>query len=463
MAAEVLGPAGRELLGHGGDPAPSARAESSLTTAGGAAGALFEACTNLLRPPRLSARERAEQRQTCLWLAEVAALREGAIGRLCRRFGGMASLVTQPRETIAAELVRLSRRSRVAQPAPSDHADWEPQEAASRGEGAAWEALLADPGHGARATGSGLVVTYVDELYPQRLRRLYDPPPAIYVAGASAADALGALSTGQLVGIVGARSPSPYGREMAAALAADLARAGVVVVSGLALGIDASAQECAIRAARHERPATVGVLGCGIDVVYPRGNARLFATVLARGLIISEFYWGLPARRWRFPARNRVIAGLCDALVVVEGSTRSGALTTAGFMNDINGNVLAVPGEAGRRLSAGPHKMLRECYAAICESADDVLMLLSRTASGAPVSDGAAPTAAASAPSEAAELVLDLLDAAELSLNEVAAAAGLALPAAAALLAGLELDGLIRLRTGGRYGLVRGSRRRGAS
>jgi len=144
--------------------------------------------------------------------------------------------------------------------------------------------------------------------YPERLRRLYDPPPALYVHGAGVPESLHALNAGPVVGVVGARGPSAYGREMATSIATDLARAGVVVVSGLAMGIDAVAQQAALRAARHGRPATVGVLGCGVDVVYPRCNARLFAGVLARGLLLSEFVWGLRARAWRFPARNRVIA-----------------------------------------------------------------------------------------------------------------------------------------------------------
>ena len=130
-----------------------------------------------------------------------------------------------------------------------------------------------------------------------------------------------------VVAVVGARRPSPYGLEIATGIAADLARLGAVIVSGMALGIDAAAQAEALRvAAGSEAPATVGVLGCGADVVYPRANAGLFTAVERRGLLLSEFWWGVPARAWRFPARNRVIAGISDAVVIVEGSERSGSL-----------------------------------------------------------------------------------------------------------------------------------------
>jgi DNA processing protein len=261
------------------------------------------------------------------------------------------------------------------------------------------------------------------------------------------------LLTGPVVGVVGARGPSAYGREMATAIATDLARAGVVVVSGLAMGIDAVAQQAALRAARHARSATVGILGCGVDVVYPQCNARLFAGVLARGLLVSEFVWGLRPRAWRFPARNRIIAGLCDALVVVEGSEHSGALITADFMNELNGNVLAVPGEAGRRLFAGPHKILRE-YGHLCESAADVLGMLQLGSAIQP----AVGTAYAPGIGADAQRALALLDSGERTPDEIAAAAGVSVSTAAGLLSRLEVEGFVQMAVGGRYRLVRGRR-----
>jgi DNA processing protein len=390
----------------------------------------------------------AEQRRTCLWLAEVASVRPGVVQRLCTRFDGLSGAIAQPRERLAEEL-RRGARCAGTQASTGVQEDEDPAEAA------AYQALLAGAAKGPRGHGPGVCVAYVDVEYPERLRRLYDPPPALCVQGAGLPESLRGLATGPVVGVVGARGPSAYGREMAAAIATDLARAGVVVVSGLAMGIDAVAQQAALRAARHAGPATVGVLGCGVDVVYPRCNARLFAGVLARGLLLSEFVWGLHARAWRFPARNRVIAGLCDALVVVEGAERSGALITAGFMNDLNGNVLAVPGEAGRRLSAGPHKILRD-HGYLCESAADVFALLHMQ----PVACAAATPVAVPGAGADAQQVLALLDSGERTADEFAAVAQVPVSAAAGLLSRLELEGLVQMSAGGRYRLVRGRRPR---
>ncbi len=221
-----------------------------------------------------------------------------------------------------------------------------------------------------------LVVAWTDALYPDQLRDLGDPPLCLFVrGGADAATArarLSAIVDAPLVSVVGTRAPSPYGEEMARTIAADLASAGVVVVSGLAMGIDAIAQTAAVEAAAPPSPATVAVLGCGADVVYPRRNARLYAGVAREGLIVSEFTWGVPARGWRFPARNRVMAALGRAVVLVEGAERSGARITAEFGAELGRDVLCVPGEAGRRLSEAPNRLLRD-GARICESAADVL------------------------------------------------------------------------------------------
>ena len=133
-----------------------------------------------------------------------------------------------------------------------------------------------------------------------------------------------------LVAVVGTRRPSPYGLDMARGIAGGLARAGLIVVSGMALGVDAAAQKAAVDAGVALDPVTVAVLGCGADVVYPRSNANLYARIVRSGLVVSEFAWGLPARAWRFPARNRVMAALGRAVVLVEGAERSGARSPQG-------------------------------------------------------------------------------------------------------------------------------------
>jgi DNA processing protein len=181
-----------------------------------------------------------------------------------------------------------------------------------------------------------------DQCFPQRLSTIHDPPPGLFVRGPAPLSLVDAPT----VAIVGARACSAYGSEVAAQLARDLTRAGAVVISGLARGIDAQAHRGALEAG-----PTVAVLGCGIDRDYPRAHATLAAEIAATGLIVSEYAPGVEPAPWRFPARNRIVAGLADATVVVEARERSGALITADLALDEGREVLAVPGEITRKRS----------------------------------------------------------------------------------------------------------------
>jgi DNA processing protein len=204
-----------------------------------------------------------------------------------------------------------------------------------------------------------------DPRYPPLLSQLHDPPAQVYVRGAS--DALAAPA----VAIVGARSCSPYGAQVARDLGRELATAGVVVVSGLARGIDGEAHRGALAGAGR----TIAVLGCGIDRDYPRSHAELAQRIRESGAVISEYPPGVEPAPWRFPARNRVIAGLCLATVVVEARERSGALITADFALELGRDVFAVPGEITSALSAGTNDLLRQGAAPLL-SARDVLGIL---------------------------------------------------------------------------------------
>jgi DNA processing protein len=311
------------------------------------------------------------------------------------------------------------------------------------------------------------VVAWCDPLYPPALRQLSDPPLCLFVR-ADAADAeiggrLQALCGAHTVAVVGTRAPSPYGRDMAALLGADLTTQGLLVVSGLAMGVDAEAQAAALRAAHGaRRPATVAVLGCGADVVYPSANARIFAAVAAEGLLVSEFAWGVPARSWRFPARNRVMAALSRGVIVVEGAARSGARITADFALDLGREVLAVPGEAGKRLTQAPHHYLRN-GAPICESAADAVRAIASVrlpeAEGiAGDLDPALVERLLEAGSDNGRLagVLRVLERGAMSADQVAAVCRLRVPEASALLSELEVDGLVSVQPGGVYRLRRG-------
>lgn len=197
------------------------------------------------------------------------------------------------------------------------------------------------------AKGLG-VVTLADEGYPQRLRSTPDPPPALFLSGT--------IPTTAAVAVVGSRKASATGIEAARALGRELAGRGVCVVSGLALGVDAAAHEGAVEGGGP----TVGVLGCGIDVVYPENNSGLFDAVRGNGAVVSEYYLGEAPLAWRFPARNRIIAGLAEAVVVVEAPERSGALITARHALDAGRDVWAVPGPPGVRECRGSNRLIAD-------------------------------------------------------------------------------------------------------
>ena len=421
-------------------------------------------------------------RELCVWLGTLASWRGGLVGRLVEEYGSIGAVLARPLPELRAFLrprrrPAEARRSGETRPpgtplgpaagegpadagADDDHAE---QAEESRAFG---EVLAATPAScTATAPAPGrLEVAWSDALYPPALRRLVDPPFCLFVA-ARASDAViagrlevlaGALS----VAVVGTRGPSPYGAEMAALLGRDLVLRGIVVVSGLALGVDAFAQGSALRAGAGAGLPTVAVLGSGADVVYPRSNRRLYLGVLEQGLVVSEFAWGVPARRWRFPARNRVMAGLTRAVVVVEGSARSGARITAGFAEDVGSDVLAVPGEAGRKLTQAPHALLRN-GAALCESADDVVRAVTGVKLDPELLAGDAGAEVVARLLEARSddgrlaAVLRALDGGLVTVDDVAAACGLLAPQAAALLTELEVEGLASLSGPGAYRLRR--------
>jgi DNA processing protein len=198
--------------------------------------------------------------------------------------------------------------------------------------------------------------------FPPLLRAIHDPPPGLFLRGAAESD----LLSRPAVAVVGARACSGYGASVARSLGRDLAAAGLVVVSGLARGIDAEAHRGALETAG----ATVAVLGCGIDRDYPASHAELARRVADAGLIVSEYAPGVEPAPWRFPARNRIVAGLCAATVVVEARERSGALITTDLALEEGREVFTVPGEITSALSAGTNALLKLGAAALTSAAD---------------------------------------------------------------------------------------------
>lgn len=191
-----------------------------------------------------------------------------------------------------------------------------------------------------------------DELeYPKRLLEIYDPPPLLYFRGDP-----GVLSR-HSIAIVGTRRPTPYGNQMAERLARDLAERGLVIVSGLARGIDSSAHKGACAAARG---ATIGVLGNGMDIIYPKENKKLFEQVAQRGALITEFPLGFYPAPENFPVRNRIVAGMPLGVVVVEGAQYSGSLITARLAMEFSREVYGVPGNATQPTSFAPNQLIKQ-------------------------------------------------------------------------------------------------------
>jgi DNA processing protein len=259
--------------------------------------------------------------------------------------------------------------------------------------------------------------------FPPLLAAIHDPPPGLFVRGVGPSE----LLTRTAVAVVGARSCSPYGSQVARACARELAAAGLVVISGLARGIDGEAHRGALEAGG----ITIAVLGCGVDRDYPASHRELAGRICERGLVVSEYAPGVEPAPWRFPARNRIVAGLARAAVVVEARERSGALITADFALEQGREVFAVPGEITSTLSAGTNALLG-LGAAPYTSPQDVLDAL-----GIEALKPAAPELGADA-----ERVLARLREFAGGADELQRSTGLGAAALAAALTELELAGV---------------------
>jgi DNA processing protein len=275
-------------------------------------------------------------------------------------------------------------------------------------------------------------IAWSDPAYPAALTTIPDPPPVLWTRGCSGA--LSALS----VAIVGSRAATPYALSVAAQLAGDLAARGVVVVSGLARGVDSAAHRGALAAGG----ITVAVLGSGVDVIYPREHAALAAEIDVRGAVISELVPGTPPTPFFFPLRNRIISGLSRAVVVVEANQKSGSLITARCALDQGRDVLAVPGNVLTGRNRGAHALLRD-GAKIVESADDILEELGWCAQNA---------ADVRTPAPCADPVLACLMPGEpCDLDAIADRSGLGPTTLLPRLFELEMQGAIARVGGGRF------------
>jgi DNA processing protein len=283
-------------------------------------------------------------------------------------------------------------------------------------------------------------VAWGDARYPPLVAQIFDPPLVLWVRGS--VDALSAT----LVAIVGSRAASPYGEETAARLAGELASCGLAIASGLARGIDASAHRGALAAGG----LTVGVLGCGADVVYPPEHAALAGDVVRHGAIVSEYPPGTPPLPGHFPRRNRIISALSRGVLVVEARRKSGALITANCALEQGRDVMAVPGSVQSERHRGSHMLLKG-GAALVENAADVLQALNLPG-GANLCAQPSARDLGVAGALHVDPLLALMDAGEAyDLDTLAQASGSDVVALLPRLLELELQGSVRRAPGGRF------------
>jgi len=212
------------------------------------------------------------------------------------------------------------------------------------------------------------VLTWEDETYPRRLYATAAPPPVLYIRGELIEE------DDLAVAVVGTRKMTPYGRQVAEELAEFLSRNSITVVSGLARGVDAAAHRAAIKAGGR----TLAVLGCGVDVIYPPENRNIANEIIHRGAMISDYAPGTPPDSVNFPPRNRIIAGLSMAVVVVEAGEKSGSLITATFAAEQGREVFAVPGNIYNPQSIGTNRLIREGAIPLTQM-EDILNILHLT------------------------------------------------------------------------------------
>jgi DNA processing protein len=291
----------------------------------------------------------------------------------------------------------------------------------------------------------GQTVIFGDEAYPEMLGQISDPPPVLYIYGRKD------LLNGCCLAMVGSRAASAYGRRIAFSLSAYLAERSVTIVSGLAMGIDGEAHSGALSAGG----GTVAVLGCGLDVVYPTQNTRIFGSIRENGALISEYPLMTRPEGFRFPARNRIIAGMSQGVVVVEAARKSGSLITAQFALDEGREVFAVPGQVDSFKSEGTHWLLKQ-GAKLVQTAEDVLEELQpgRPSEDTDLPGNRAEFSAALEPDALA--LLNCLDSYACSRDELIAKSGLPAGRVSELLLFLELDGFIEVLPGDELRRVKG-------
>lgn len=286
------------------------------------------------------------------------------------------------------------------------------------------------------------LITINDPCYPAALLQLPDPPLALFASGNLA------LLNRPQIAMVGSRRPTPVGAKIVQKMSAGLARLGIVVTSGMALGIDGLAHQAALDVGGD----TIAVMGCGLDVVYPVRNTGLHQLIAEKGLIVSEFSLGITPSKYTFPMRNRIVSGLSLGVVIVEAARNSGTLITAGFASEQNREVMVVPGSSVSKQYEGSHELIKSGAALVTSSEDvlhclakplkDSLEKLRREPTGAPEGqDGDRPN----------HPLLQFIGAESTAMNAIILSSGLTTAKVSSILLELELTGAIAVAPDGGY------------
>ena len=283
------------------------------------------------------------------------------------------------------------------------------------------------------------ILTWEDEAYPQRLKEIEQPPPVLYIRGEYLPDDLYAVA------IVGTRRVTPYGRQITEELSSYLASNGITVISGLARGVDAIAHQTALKAGGR----TIGVLGSGVDKIYPPEHRQLAGQIMNHGAIVSDYAPGTPPDASNFPPRNRIVSGLSLAVVVVEAGETSGALITAEFAAEQGREVFAVPGSILAPQSKGTNKLIQKGALPLL-SINDLMQALNLTRMGYH------KAARKILPADDTERrVMSILSAEPLHVDEIRNQTELPIEKVSATLALMELKGMVRQVGGMNYVAVR--------
>lgn len=288
------------------------------------------------------------------------------------------------------------------------------------------------------------ILFYTDADYPNRLKQCYDSPAILFFRGNIS------LDQKHIVGIVGTRKMTKYGEELTEKLISGFSSKEILVVSGLAYGVDVFAH----RAALHHGLPTVGVLAHGLDMIYPSAHKAVAKKMIEQGGLLTDFPSATKLEPENFPMRNRIVAGLCDATIVIESGESGGSMITAEFANNYNRDVFAFPGRVGDIFCAGNHKLIKKNKAALCESADDILKFMGWDDDLAKEKKAKQTELLLPLNPEEEKVVHSLRDHGNVYIDEICSSSGFAPGKVSSLLLTLEFSGVVKSLPGKFYRLL---------